>query len=377
MNAIAVDNLVKQFGEKRAVDQVSFEITEGELLVLVGPSGCGKTTTLRLLAGLEPASSGEIRFGDRIVNEIRPKDRNVAMVFQDYAIFPHLTVFENIAYGLRSRNTPRRTVRERVPEAAKTFRIDHLLERKPRQLSGGERQRVALSRAMVRGATLYLYDEPLSNLDAQLRYQAREDILTLHREKQKPTVYVTHDQSEAMALGDRIAVMNAGQLQQIGTGPELYDKPRNVFVAYFIGTPSINLFDLELRPAGDGVVAQGDGLALQLHPEMAGRARAHIGRMVKLGVRPEHLHVPRMAPFEVTDDNTIRGVVNLVEPTSAGSTVYLATSGDGAAAEQDFVATFKVRLPASYLDQEVPLGVDMSKAHLFDAESGESLFRAA
>ncbi len=373
MNAIAVDNLVKQFAEKRAVNQVSFGIDEGELLVLVGPSGCGKTTTLRLLAGLEPASSGEIRFGDRVVNEIRPKDRNVAMVFQDYAIFPHLTVFENIAYGLRSRNTPRRSVRTRVPQAARTFRIDHLLERKPRQLSGGERQRVALSRAMVRDASLYLYDEPLSNLDAQLRYQAREDILTLHREKQKPTIYVTHDQSEAMALGDRIAVMNAGQIQQIGSGAELYDQPKNLFVAYFIGTPSINLFDLTLKAEGDGMVAAGPDLTLRLHPEMVERARPFVGREVKLGVRPEHLHVPRMAPFEVTDDNTLRGIVNLVEPTSAGSTVYLSTSEEGDASSQDFVATFKVRLPASYLDQEVPLGVDMSKVHLFDAESGASL----
>jgi multiple sugar transport system ATP-binding protein len=371
VNAIAVEDLVKQFDDKRAVDQVSFGITEGELLVLVGPSGCGKTTTLRLLAGLEPVTGGEIRFGDRLVNEIRPKDRNVAMVFQDYAIFPHMTVFENIAYGLRSRRTPRRTVRERVPEAARTFRIEHLLERKPRQLSGGERQRVALSRAMVRHASLYLYDEPLSNLDAQLRYQAREDILTLHREKQKPTVYVTHDQAEAMALGDRIAVMNAGKIQQIGSGSELYDTPQNLFVAYFIGTPSINLFELVLEAAPDrdnGIVATGGGVALNLHPDMTERMRRHVGKKVKLGVRPEHLHVPRMAPFEVTDDNTLRGIVNLVEPTAAGSTVYLST-----AEETDFVATFKVRLPASYLDQEVPLGVDMSKVHFFDGETGDSL----
>jgi multiple sugar transport system ATP-binding protein len=372
VHAIAVDNLVKEFGEKRAVDQVSFGIDEGELLVLVGPSGCGKTTTLRLLAGLEPASSGQIRFGDRVVNEIRPRDRNIAMVFQDYAILPHLTVFENIAYGLRSRRTPRAQVRERVPAAARTFRIEHLLARKPRQLSGGERQRVALSRAMVRDASLYLYDEPLSNLDAQLRYQAREDILTLHREKRSPTVYVTHDQSEAMALGDRIAVMNAGQIQQIGTGAELYDHPRNLFVAYFIGTPSINLFDLRLRSDGDRVVAEGGGLRLHLHPSMTERARRHLDRPIKLGVRPEHLHVPRMAPFQVTEENTVRGVVNLVEPTSSGSTVYLSLPED----EQDFVATFKVRLPASYIDQEVPLGIDMSKVHLFDSQTGASLLLA-
>ncbi|GAA2755605.1 ATP-binding cassette domain-containing protein [Actinopolymorpha rutila] len=377
MNAIAVDNLVKQFAEKRAVDGVSFEIAAGELLVLVGPSGCGKTTTLRLLAGLEPVTSGEIRFGERLVNEIRPRDRNIAMVFQDYAILPHMTVFENIAYGLRSRRTPRTEVRTAVPAAAATFRIDHLLARKPRQLSGGERQRVALSRAMVRDAALYLYDEPLSNLDAQLRYQAREDILTLHREKRRPTVYVTHDQSEAMALGDRIAVMNAGRIQQIGTGAELYDHPANLFVAYFIGTPSINLFDMVVRADGDRLVVEGAGLRLPLDPSVTERLRRHVDRPVKVGVRPEHLHVPRMAPFEVTEENTVHGVVNLVEPTSSGSTVYLSLpEGPGGAEGQDFVATFKVRVPSSYLDQEIPLGVDMAKVHLFDAETGASLSAA-
>ncbi len=311
------------------------------------------------------------------MNEIRPRDRNIAMVFQDYAILPHMTVFENIAYGLRSRRTPRAEVRTAVPAAAATFRIDHLLARKPRQLSGGERQRVALSRAMVRDAALYLYDEPLSNLDAQLRYQAREDILALHREKRRPTVYVTHDQSEAMALGDRIAVMNAGRIQQIGTGAELYDHPANLFVAYFIGTPSINLFDMVVRADGDGLVVEGSDLRLPLDPSVTERLRRHVDRPVKLGVRPEHLHVPRMAPFEVTEDNTVHGVVNLVEPTSSGSTVYLSLpEGPGGAEGQDFVATFKVRVPSSYLDKEIPLGVDMAKVHLFDAETGASLLAA-
>src|SRR5581483_5260230 len=200
MTAIAAEHLVKRFDEKVAVNDVSLNIGEGELLAMVGPSGCGKTTTLRMLVGLEPMTSGTIRFGDRVVNEIRPRDRNVAMVFQDYAIFPHLSVFENIAYGLRSRHAPRTLIRTRVPEAAKLFRIEPLLRRKPRQLSGGERQRVALARAVVRDASLYLFDEPLANLDAQLRHQAREDILLLHRQKGQPGVYVTHDQSEAMAL---------------------------------------------------------------------------------------------------------------------------------------------------------------------------------
>jgi multiple sugar transport system ATP-binding protein len=370
MTAIAVDNLVKEFGDKRAVDGVSFTTGESELLVLVGPSGCGKTTTLRMLAGLEPASSGTIRFGDRAVTDVRPRDRSIAMVFQDYAVFPHLTVFENIAYGLRSRRTPRAEVKEKVPEAARTFRIDHLLDRKPRQLSGGERQRVALSRSMVRDAELYLYDEPLSNLDAQLRHTAREDILTLHRRKERPTIYVTHDQSEAMALGDRIAVMNAGRIQQIGTGEELYERPVNRFVAFFIGTPSINLFAMELKDVDGDLVASGCGLELRLPESIAHRARAYAGRKIELGVRPEHLHVPRMAPFDVTEDNTIHGVVTVIEPSATGSTVYLSTTEDE---PRDFTATFKVRMPASYLDKEVPLGIDLEKVHLFDAETGDSL----
>jgi multiple sugar transport system ATP-binding protein len=370
MSAIVADGITREFDEKIAVNNVSFEMGEREFLVLVGPSGCGKTTTLRLLAGLESLSSGEIRFGDRVVNRIRPRDRNIAMVFQDYAIFPHLTVYENIAYGLKSRRAPRAMVRERVPHAARTFRIEHLLQRKPRQLSGGERQRVALSRAMVRDASLYLYDEPLSNLDAQLRHQAREDILTLHREKGRPSIYVTHDQSEAMALGDRIAVMQDGRIQQIGTGSELYERPQNLFVAFFIGTPSINLFDVELRAEGETIVAEGTAFTVHLSPAFREAAMSYLGRRVRLGVRPEDLHVPRLAGFEVNESNTIRGVVNVIEPTSAGSAVYMTTSD---ASAQDFVATFKVRMPANYIGQEVPLGINMQRIHLFDAESGRSL----
>ncbi|WP_129669808.1 ABC transporter ATP-binding protein [Phytoactinopolyspora endophytica] len=368
--AIKVRGVQKRFGDKHAVEDVSFDIADGELLVLVGPSGCGKTTTLRMLAGLEPVSDGQIQFGDRVVNEIRPRDRRIAMVFQDYAIFPHLTVFENIAYGLRSRREARKVVKDKVTEAAQTFRIDHLLTRKPRQLSGGERQRVALSRAMVRDAALYLYDEPLSNLDAQLRHQAREDILTLHKNKHRPTVYVTHDQSEAMALGDRIAVMADGRIQQIGTGSDLYERPVSEFVAFFIGTPSINLFDMEIQADGDGAVMVGSGLRLRVHPSMTAAARAHVGQRVRMGVRPEDLHVPRMAPFEVTEENTLHGIVTLIEPTASGCTVYLST-----AEGQDFVATFTVRLPNSYLDQEIPLGIDLSKVHLFDADTGASLLK--
>jgi multiple sugar transport system ATP-binding protein len=371
MSAVTVSHLTKRFGGKVAVADSSFAVDEGEFLVFVGPSGCGKTTTLRLLAGLEAASGGEIVFGERNVTNIRARDRNVAMVFQDYAIFPHMTVFENIAYGLRSRHAPRQEIGPRVSEAARTFRIDHLLQRKPRQLSGGERQRVALSRAMVRDAAVYLYDEPLSNLDAQLRYQAREDVLALHRARPKPSVYVTHDQSEAMALGDRIAVMRDGTIQQIGSGAELYERPRNRFVAFFIGTPSINLFDVELHADSDGhVVAVGPAFRLPLPRAWSATLGDYGGARVTLGLRPEDLHVPRTAPFEVTPENTLHGVVNVIEPTAVGSTVYLSTlTGE----PQDFVATFKQRIPSSYLGKEIPLAMNAEKVHLFDAETERSL----
>jgi multiple sugar transport system ATP-binding protein len=372
-NHIAVEHLVKRFQERAVVNNLSLEIGQNELFVLVGPSGCGKTTTLRLLAGLEPVSDGRILFGDRLVNEIRPRDRNVAMVFQDYAIFPHLSVYENIASGLRSRHAPRQQIRERVPEAAKMFRIEHLLKRKPRQLSGGERQRVALSRAVVRDADLFLFDEPLANLDAQLRHQAREDILLLHRAKGKPSVYVTHDQSEAMALGDRIAVMNEGQIQQIGSGTELYDAPLSQFVAFFIGTPSINLFEVEVQASAGQFTLAHAAFTLDLPDEFSRSIEEYVGKKVNLGLRPENLHSPRSADFPVSDGNTIKGVVNVVEPATTGCTVYLTTQEDE---PRDFVATFKSRLPASYVGKEVPLAVNLRKIHLFDQESGRALLHS-
>lgn len=279
-------------------------------------------------------------------------------------------MFENIAYGLRARGVSSAIINARVPAAAKMFRIDHLLKRKPRQLSGGERQRVALARAMVRDADVYLFDEPLSNLDAQLRHQAREDILTLHREKQRPSIYVTHDQSEAMALGDRIAVMRAGRIEQLGSGSELYERPRNLFVAYFIGTPSINLFDAALQARDGAIFAAAAAFIARLPDEINDRLHPHVGRPIKFGIRPEDLHVPKQAPFVVSEDNTIKGVVNVIEPSSTGCSVYLCTVG---AASQDFVATFRLRVPATYLGKEIPLAMNMRKVHLFDAETEQSL----
>jgi len=323
-----------------------------------------------MLAGLEIASSGDIYFGEKRMNEIRPSDRNVAMVFQDYAVFPHMTVFENIAYGLHSRHVPGKLIKERVVKAATAFRIDPLLYRKPRQLSGGERQRVALSRAMVRDADLYLYDEPLANLDAQLRHQAREDIMALHHEKLSPSVYVTHDQSEAMAMGDRIAVMRAGRIEQIGSGAQLYGQPVNLFVAYFIGTPSINLFDAELTVAPEGLRARSPAFDLLLPGEISKKLEHYSGKMVKMGIRPEDLHVPRLAPFEVTEHNQFQGTINVIEPSSTGASVYMSTLEEK---PQDFTATFRTRIPSSYLGREIPLAVHLEKAHFFDAETEQSI----
>jgi multiple sugar transport system ATP-binding protein len=369
-SSIVVEHLSKRFQEKVAVDDISLRIEAGELLVLVGPSGCGKTTTLRLLAGLEPISSGHIRFGEREVNEVRPRERNVAMVFQDYAVFPHMTVFENIAYGLRSRHAPHALIRERVPEAARMFRIEPLLKRKPRQLSGGERQRVALARALVRDASLYLFDEPLANLDAQLRHQAREDILLLHRQKGQPGVYVTHDQSEAMALGDRVAVMRDGKVQQIGTGTELYEQPRSQFVAFFIGTPSINLFPVTIQAEGETLSLVHAAFTLELPAEMRERVQDYAGQTVQLGLRPEDLQPARSAHFPVSEHAMLHGSITVIEPAATGCTVYLCTLEEQ---PTDFVATLKNRLPASYLGKEVPLAVNLRRLHLFDPDTGRSL----
>lgn len=371
MALIQARDIRKEFSaEKVAVNDVTFEVNEGEFLALVGPSGCGKTTTLRLLAGLESLTSGEIRFGERVVNDIRPRDRNVAMVFQDYAVFPHLTVYENIAYGLRARGGYTRSeIDTRVTKAAQMFRIDPLLKRKPRQLSGGERQRVALARAMVRDADIVLFDEPLSNLDAQLRHQAREDIMLLHQQRPKPTVYVTHDQSEAMALGDRIAVMRGGKLEQIGTGQELYSRPVNQFVAFFIGAPSINLFDGRVTVEDGNFYVDTGAFKALLPAQFAAKLTDHAGLAVKVGIRPEDMHVPKQAPFPVTDDNTIHGVLNEIEPSATGSIAYLSsTEGD-----KEYVATFRLRLPASYIGKDIPLGINMEKIHLFDAATERSL----
>src|SRR4249919_2245289 len=263
MAQVALRNIVKMFDKTPAVTGINLDIPDREFIVLVGPSGCGKTTTLRMIAGLEEATSGEIYIGDQLVNDVPPKDRDIAMVFQNYALYPHMTVFENMSFGLRLRKFPKAEIKERVDNAARILDITDLLARQPKQLSGGQRQRVAMGRAIVRNPKVFLFDEPLSNLDAKLRVQMRTEIKKVHQKVTTTTVYVTHDQIEAMTLADRVVVMNAGRIEQIGTPQELYHHPRTRFVAGFIGSPAMNFIPCRLEQAGAGLrVRISDKIAL-------------------------------------------------------------------------------------------------------------------
>src|SRR5512146_1613116 len=259
MASVTYDHVTKKFGEMVAVDNLDIKVDDKEFLVLVGPSGCGKTTALRCLAGLEEITDGKIMIADRVVNDVAPKDRDIAMAFQSYALYPHLAVFDNMAFGLKLRKVPRDEIKRRVEKAAGTLGITELLNRKPRQLSGGQRQRVAVGRAIVREPKVFLFDEPLSNLDAKLRVAMRAEISKLHQSLQTTFIYVTHDQIEAMTMASRIAVMKDGLLQQVDTPQTLYDYPNNIFVAGFIGSPSMNFFDVNVKGSGDAIEIEGDG----------------------------------------------------------------------------------------------------------------------
>ncbi|MFQ3536366.1 MAG: sn-glycerol-3-phosphate ABC transporter ATP-binding protein UgpC, partial [Aggregatilineales bacterium] len=293
MASVSFRGVYKRYaGDVVAVKDLNIEVADKEFLVLVGPSGCGKTTSLRMLAGLEEISEGEILIGDRVVNNIAPKDRDIAMVFQSYALYPHMTVYENMAFGLRLRKVPRDEIDRRVRETAKSLMIDQLLDRKPRQLSGGQRQRVAVGRAIVREPQVFLMDEPLSNLDAKLRVEARAFISKLHQRLGTTFIYVTHDQVEAMTMGTRIAVMSAGELQQIDTPQNLYDHPANVFVAGFIGSPSMNFFEGSRLVQEDGklyVLTQ--SYKIPVPDKRYERYRSHVGQEVIFGIRPESIQI--------------------------------------------------------------------------------------
>ncbi|MFY9837963.1 MAG: sn-glycerol-3-phosphate ABC transporter ATP-binding protein UgpC, partial [Xanthobacteraceae bacterium] len=286
MARVVIRNLNKKFNEVHAVIGVNLEIRDREFVVLVGPSGCGKTTTLRMVAGLESITSGEVLIGDKIVNELPPMDRDIAMVFQNYALYPHMSVYDNMAFGLKMRRFARAEIDRRVHEAADILGIANLLNRKPRQLSGGQRQRVALGRAIVRHPQVFLFDEPLSNLDAKLRVQMRVELKKIHDRVGTTAIYVTHDQVEAMTLGDRVVVMKDGMVQQVGEPLDLYNKPANRFVAGFIGSPGMNFAAVNLAEQDGVLFAVGDGIRLKLPPERAKRLSSHVGQRVTLGIRP-------------------------------------------------------------------------------------------
>jgi multiple sugar transport system ATP-binding protein len=318
MAIVELTNVVKKYGDVLAVENFNLTTTEGEFVVLVGPSGCGKTTTMRMIAGLETVTGGQIMIGGKSVVGMIPRERDVAMVFQNYALFPHMNVFGNMSFGLRLRKLPQEKIQSRVREAASILGIEHLLDRKPKELSGGERQRVALGRAIVREPQVFLMDEPLSNIDAKLRVEMRAEIIKLQRRLGVTTFYVTHDQVEALSMGDRIVVMSKGKVQQVGTPKELYQNPDNLFVAGFIGSPSMNFIPVQVTEKG--TLSAGDNFNVALPPQLANAVRSKALREVILGVRPEHLRLVGNGQSE----NPIPGVVDVVEP--QGSTTILQVS---------------------------------------------------
>ncbi len=360
MATVTFDHVWKKFGEVVAVNDLSLEIQDGEFMVLVGPSGCGKTTSLRMIAGLEEITQGDLRIGDRVVNNVPPKDRDIAMVFQSYALYPHMTVRDNLAFGLKLRKTPKDEIERRVKEAAGMLSLENLLNRKPRELSGGQRQRVALGRAIVREPAVFLMDEPLSNLDAKLRVETRANIARLHQRLKTTTVYVTHDQVEAMTMGQRIAVMSEARLQQVGTPQSLYDHPINRFVAGFIGSPSMNFLPVTLQGSGDAVTLVAEGLNVPLPSDFTGVVS---GSTAIMGIRPEHLDLQATGPA-----GTLQGKADVVEYLGNEELIHVSAGGNDVVAVVD--SAYRVK-PGDVLDLKVPL----DKIHLFDPESGLSLHR--
>ena len=369
MASVRLVNLSKYFGDVTAVDAVNLEVRDGEFLVLVGPSGCGKTTCLRMVAGLEEASSGEIWIGDRCVNDVSPKDRDIAMVFQNYALYPHMTVFDNMAFALKLRKVARDEIQELVQSAAGMLGIEELLARKPGQLSGGQRQRVALGRAIVRQPASFLMDEPLSNLDAKLRIQTRAELIKLHRELGVTTIYVTHDQVEAMTMGDRIAVMRDGIIQQCATPQELFDRPTNRFVAGFIGTPPMNFLDAMLLRANGELVIEAADFRVKLPREMAaGEAfQDRAGDQVTFGIRPTDIFDTALPmPLESRPDNTTQMQVEVVEPMGAETVIYLRAGDDSV------IGNFSGDTTAAE-GQSMQVVLNMNKAHLFDTDTQQAI----
>lgn len=346
-----------------AVKDFNLEIADQEFIIFVGPSGCGKSTTLRMIAGLEEISSGELWIGDKMVNDVEPKDRDIAMVFQNYALYPHMSVYDNMAFGLKLRKVPKAEIDKAVHEAAKILDIEHLLDRKPKALSGGQRQRVAMGRAIVRSPKVFLMDEPLSNLDAKLRVQMRVEISKLHQRLQTTIIYVTHDQTEAMTLGTRIVVMKDGVVQQVDTPQNLYQKPGNLFVAGFMGSPQMNFLDAEIKEKGSDLVAVigKDELVIPATKAKALKDGGYVGKTVVLGIRPEDIHDSQMF-IEASPSAPMTSVVKVYELLGAEVFLYFDVNGTQVTARVDPRTTAKTGDPIKF-------AFDMEKSHFFDKET--------
>jgi len=354
MASVEIRDVRKSFGTTAVIHGVSIDISDGEFVILVGPSGCGKSTLLRMIAGLESITAGEIRIGNRVVNNVPPKERDIAMVFQNYALYPHMTVADNMAFSLKLRRAPKTEIQQRVNRAAEILGLQNYLDRYPRQLSGGQRQRVAMGRAIVRDPQVFLFDEPLSNLDAKLRVQMRTEIKELHQRLKTTTVYVTHDQIEAMTMADKIVVMHDGIVEQIGAPLELYDYPANLFVAGFIGSPAMNFIKGKVVAGDPPQVVTDTGIVLPVKDLAPGMD----GRPVIYGIRPEH--------FVIDSEKGIPVEVSVVEPTGSETQVFARLGG------QDIVGVFRERIAVGPGDK-LPLSPDPNLVHLFDQETGRRI----
>ncbi|MBV8492481.1 MAG: sn-glycerol-3-phosphate ABC transporter ATP-binding protein UgpC [Alphaproteobacteria bacterium] len=368
MAEVALRNIVKTFDKTPAVAGIDLDISDREFVVLVGPSGCGKTTTLRMIAGLEEATSGEIYIGDQLVNDVPPKDRDIAMVFQNYALYPHMTVYENMSFGLRLKKFPKPEIKERVENAARILDITNLLDRRPKQLSGGQRQRVAMGRAIVRNPKVFLFDEPLSNLDAKLRVQMRMEIKKVHQKVTTTTVYVTHDQVEAMTLADRVVVMNGGKIEQIGSPNEVYHHPMTRFVAGFIGSPGMNFIPCRLVEGSNGSaglsVKLSDKLNFPVPADRIARYRPHVGRELLFGLRPEDIIENRgsVPPGRAAFDAQL----DVVEPMGMETMVYFLVNGTEVCGRVNPAVAGKP-------GETMPLVADLNHMHLIDPKTDQVL----
>lgn len=361
MASVTYENVWKKFGDVVALQDLNIEVEDKEFIVLVGPSGCGKTTALRCLAGLEEITEGEVKIADLVVNDVAPKDRDIAMVFQSYALYPHMSVFDNMAFGLKLRKTPKNEIQSRVEDAAKILGIGMLLDRKPRELSGGQRQRVAVGRAIVREPKVFLFDEPLSNLDAKLRVQTRAEISKLHKRLATTFIYVTHDQTEAMTMATRIAVLNKGILQQLDTPQQLYDYPANLFVAGFIGSPAMNFFDGKLTKEGNTMLVDLGSFKVKVPEDRQDKYENLVGQDIIFGIRPEDIHNPDYAPPSIIAE-PVDTEVDVTELMGNEIFLYL-MNGD-----HNFVARVDPRTRVEMGDK-MQVTFNMDNMHIFDIQA--------